>query len=279
MDGVETGSERGPQKVVSIVAEDGASNVTDESEPEFKLVERRRRHMMMIPVAALGPHKLKLTDMISKIKTLLAKKANIIGTPRLERLTGADDNTEPHIIFEVGSSDQVTALCQSGLQHEDKNGKQCETLFKEFTPTIIATQQNRIVRINAIAWTTKSEDVHAAMSKWGDVTSVTMGHNAKESMKTAKVTFAKAKSVEDMITQNVTCVHFGSDSGAVTQLGNKPITINRDLTMKLANLPMGMSPLDVLELFATIKAPNAESSFNSVSMPVNPLTKRRYPEA
>ncbi|KAF9342366.1 hypothetical protein BGX26_007694 [Mortierella sp. AD094] len=40
-----------------------------------------------------------------------------------------------------------------------------------------------------------------------------------------------------------------------------------------------MSPLDVLELFATVKALNTEASFHSISMPVNPFTRRRYPEA
>ncbi|KAF9346303.1 hypothetical protein BGX26_002209, partial [Mortierella sp. AD094] len=85
MDGVVTGSEGGPQVVVSTLAGPSASSATPEPEPEFKQAERRRRHMM-IPVAASGSRKLKLADMINKIKTSLAKKANIIGTPRLERL-------------------------------------------------------------------------------------------------------------------------------------------------------------------------------------------------
>ncbi|KAG0344464.1 hypothetical protein BGZ54_005849, partial [Gamsiella multidivaricata] len=82
-----------------------------------------------------------------------------------------------------------------------------------------------------------------------------------------------------MIEEKVTYVIIGKDSGAVTHLGDHPCPFNSELTMKLAHLPAWYTPLDVLELFQTIPAPNGEASVHSISMPLSTATKRRLPEA
>ncbi|KAF9149182.1 hypothetical protein BGX20_006118, partial [Mortierella sp. AD010] len=48
---------------------------------------------------------------------------------------------------------------------------------------------------------------------------------------------------------------------------------------KLVNLPRWYTPYEVHQLFAQIKTPNGEVACHSITMPFNPFTKRRYPEA
>ncbi|KAF8946053.1 hypothetical protein BGZ46_005877, partial [Entomortierella lignicola] len=255
------------------------SSVEHTPEPTFTVVEKRRRHLMMVPVAAFGQQKMKLTTMVESLKEILAKRATIVGNPHLESLFTTEDKAEPHVIFEVGSHDQLTTACRGGLEYKDNEGNPCKTTFMEYTNTQMASQMARVVQLINIAWNTTVQDVYAAMGQWGTVTSVNMKFNSTKSMKTAKVIFAKASSVEKMRDEGITAIAIGRDSASVTQIGATPVTINRALTMKLANLPLWFQPIDVLELFRSIPAPNAEQSLHSISMPVNYVTKRRNPEA
>ncbi|KAF8947321.1 hypothetical protein BGZ46_005612, partial [Entomortierella lignicola] len=240
-------------------------------EPIFTLVERQQqRHLMMIPMAAFNIRKPKLPMMIDAIKDILAKTATIVGAPRIEYLINDQDASEGHVIFQVGTSDQLQLACQSGFSYEDEEGKSRKTYFREYTASLLTAQQNRIVQMNSIALTTKANDIHAAMALWGAISSVTMGFNSTKSMATAKVTFAQSSSVDKMLEENVTSVVIGRDTAVITQLGTRSIAINRDLTMKLVNIPRWYAPRD---------SPNAEASFHSVTMPFNVHTRRRHPVA
>ncbi|KAF9114781.1 hypothetical protein BGX27_009903 [Mortierella sp. AM989] len=256
----------------------GAFTVTPGQKLPSSEARRRRKHMMMIPTSAFGPGS-SLQTMVNGIKKQLAKVATIINQPKIERLNNADGQSVTHVIFEVGTQDQLTSALAYGFGHRTNDDQQEDTYFQEYTTSLIKAQQNRTVHLNAMAWNTKADDVYAAMAVYGTITKVTMGHNATKSMATGKVLFAKASSVDQMKAESVTSVVIGRDTGTVTYLGKDPLLIDRTLTMKLANLPTWYQPIDVYELLSQVKAPNAERSYHSITMPVNPRTNRHRPEA
>ncbi|KAF9109782.1 hypothetical protein BGX27_007200, partial [Mortierella sp. AM989] len=249
-----------------------------EPEFEFQTARKRRKHMMMIPTSAFGPGS-SLQAMVNGIKKQLAKVANIINQPKIERLNDAEGQSVTHVIFEVGTQDQVTSALAYGIGHRTTDDQQEDTYFQEYTTSLIEAQQSRIVHLNAMAWNTKADDVYAAMAVYGAITKVTMGHNATKSMATGKVLFAKSSSVDQMKAEGATSIVIGRDTGTVAYLGKEPLLIDRTLTMKLANLPTWYQPIDVYELLSQIKAPEAERSYHSITMPVNPRTNRYRPEA
>ncbi|KAG0350097.1 hypothetical protein BGZ54_004019 [Gamsiella multidivaricata] len=210
------------------------------SDIEFITVNRRRRHWLMMPAAAITTSKhYRLSTLMIDITQNLRKIATIIGEGSMEYLCDEDSMILiPTVVFEVGSRDQLEASLQCGFEDKDEYGKTVCTHYEEYTNIRQTAQERRIVTLNNIAWNTKANQVHAVMAKWGRITSVVMGFNKAHSMQTARVIFAHFASVEKMEEEKVTYVVIGRDSGAVTQLGTTPCTIDRDLTMKLANLPL-----------------------------------------
>ncbi|KAG0308040.1 hypothetical protein BGZ99_001296 [Dissophora globulifera] len=247
-------------------------------DPDFTMIERRRRYFLMIPTAAVSSNpKAGLRFLTEKIKASLAKTTIMFGQPIIRNFPQEGEDHEQRVIFEVASKDQMTAAFRAGFTTVDEAGKTDRTYFREYTEAAQTTQKEREVMLQHLAWNTTTNEIHAAMSQWGAVERVSAGFNKKKTMANATVTFAEASSVKLMIQENITYVAIGQDSAAVAQLGTKVIPIHRHLTKKLANLPEWFTPLDVLRLFEEISEDGPP--IQSISMPVNPFTKRRRPEA
>ncbi|KAF9404176.1 hypothetical protein BGZ76_007058, partial [Entomortierella beljakovae] len=167
----------------------------------------------------------------------------------------------------------------AGFMVTNDDGTEGRTYFTEYTEAEQTAHQNRVVKLKALAWNTQADDVHAAMTRWGVVSSVTTGFNAKKTMGTAVVVFENEKSIQDMLDRNITSLVIGKDTAAVAQIGAKTVTEDRTLTKKLAHLPGWFTPADVLKLLDRIKTQDGWGVCQSVSMPVDPLTKRTCPEA
>ncbi|KAF9420574.1 hypothetical protein BGZ76_004075 [Entomortierella beljakovae] len=250
----------------------------DSDAHEFITVERRRkRFYIMLQASALCNGKPNLKLISEEIHSLLEKTATIIGHPVLRYLPKKGEEPECYIITEVGSRDQAESACQGGFKVINDDKSETKHFFQEYSEAAQVEQQEHVVRLKALAWNTKTSDIHAAMSRWGPVQSVTMGFNSKKTMANAVVVFKNATSVQRMLDQSVTWVTIAKDAGAVAQLGTQLLPENRALTKKLAHLPEWFTPLDVLNMFKEHSP--ARHLCKHVTMPVDPTTKRRHPEA
>ncbi|KAG0287366.1 hypothetical protein BGZ98_004659 [Dissophora globulifera] len=248
------------------------------TQPDFTMIERRRRYFLMIPTAAVSSNpKAGLRFLTEKIKEALAKTTIMFGHPFITNFPREGEDHEQRVVFEVASKGQMTAAFRAGFTTVDEAGKTNRTYFLEYTEAAQTTQKEREVMLQHLACNTTTNEIYAAMSQWGAVERVSAGFNKKKTMANATVIFAEASSVKLMIQENITYVAIGQDSAAVVQLGTKVIPIYRHLTKKLANLPEWFTPLDVLRLFEEISEDGP--AIQSISMPVNPFTKRRRPEA
>ncbi|KAG0195511.1 hypothetical protein BGX28_001238, partial [Mortierella sp. GBA30] len=252
-----------------------------DSEPEYQLVvaSRRRHHYAMIPVRVLSTGRTSLSDMLVTVQQNLRKIANIIGRPEIEYLV-EEETIQDYFVFEVGSDAQLEAVTHAGfLVKDSEDAEPTKVYYQRYTATQQSAQEQRRVVLKAMAWNTKADDVHAAMSLWGAVSSVKMGFNSQKSMARATVLFTSATSVEKMAEEDVTYVIVGRDVACVAQLGSATIPTNTALTMKLTQLPPYFMPIDVIGLFEAVPTPNAVRCCQGITMPVNTHTKQRLPEA
>jgi len=273
------------ERETSLIVTDTQQNESHDdyhsSDTEYKVVKRRHRYLAMIPAGAITDNKPYLPNLIVDIKQALHRKAFIQGTPRMEFHTASDEATlEPMVVFEVGSSEELDVTTRCGFNKKDEEGQIIKIYFQKYTATHYQAIENRKVIIKSLAWNTKEEAVHVAMSRFGAVAQITMGFNALKTMAIATVLFQTLEPVQRMIEEDITYITLGNrDTGAIAQRGKQTIQPDTTLTKKLVKLPPTFMPLDVVELLNTIQAPNGVRSFQAVTMPVNPRTKQRLPEA
>ncbi|KAF9176329.1 hypothetical protein BGZ50_000979, partial [Haplosporangium sp. Z 11] len=214
------------------------------------------------------------------IKTNLRKTATIIGYPDLEYLPDTEAAAIlPYVVFEVSTAEQLEATARAGFLVPQEGGEPTKVYYQKYTHLHHEQHESRRVTLKSMAWNTKADDVHAAMAAWGTVASVRMGFNAQRSMATATVYFNDNTAVKEMADAKTSFVTIGRDVATVQSLGGEVVHTDPTLTMKLAQLPPFYMPIDVVHLLQTVPAPNAENSFQSITMPVNPHSKKRLPEA
>lgn len=271
-----------PSQVLNTQEEEDLLKIINHTEfsptPEFIIVDRRKKFFVMIPASAVCAGKPNLRKIADKIQSVLAKFATIIGQPVIRFMPKENEDPECFVVIEVGSGDQCKAACKGGFTYIKEDGSEGKTNFQEYTETAQVEQESRVVRLKALAWNTKASDIHAAMKKWGPVQSVSMGFNAKKTMATAVVIFKELTSVQNMLKENITWITIAKDAGAVAQLGTQHFKEDRNLTKKLAHLPEWYTPLDVVNLFRDPKA-EGKQLCRHITMPVDPISKRRHPEA
>src|SRR5690606_13127618 len=114
-----SGSER-PMTTDSQTAE----NSTPDPEVEFTAVSHRRRHFAMLPVRALPSGRTPFSDMVLMVRNNLRKIATVIGHPEIEyHPTGDATTIEAHIVFEVGSAEQLENTTRAGFFVRQETGE------------------------------------------------------------------------------------------------------------------------------------------------------------
>ena len=273
-------------------ADFGAEHGVFPEHTEFIKVNRSRiPHCVRFPTHFFGDKSADILYMRKWVTTTLAEVAPAKqGTFTIAKLlvpsTDSDVPERPdddngrqqvveYLIFNVSSKADVTAACEHGGQ---KDGNVIH--FEAHPYEAQEAQKGRVVKINSLAWNTPVSNIKAAMKEWGEVESVTTAFNGKMTMKEALVLFKSAKSVGSLREAGATCLYVQDDVGTIVQLGTANVTYDPNLTVKLAYLPRYITPADLKHIFDTsIPAPNAASSYHTLTMPIVVGTKRRKPEA
>ncbi|KAK3804569.1 MAG: hypothetical protein JOS17DRAFT_781663 [Linnemannia elongata] len=249
--------------------------------PEFVTVTRTKAtHWVKFPTAFFEknnnlPFMSKwVMGVLEKVASIRPKSFSVVTLPS----ASPEDKPMEYIIFQVYSAHEASVACEHG--GKPKNSVD-PVLFSLFTPEAKALQQGRVIKLTSLGFDTTANHVTAALSKYGPIESVRTGFNAKATMVTATVTFQSDLAVQSIKEQQKTCLRVRDDVGTLTLVGNEPpVAYDRELTLKLAHLPIGCQPGDVKDVFDhDIKTPNGVRPYHSIAMPLNPYNRQRQPEA
>ncbi|OAQ23511.1 hypothetical protein K457DRAFT_25057 [Linnemannia elongata AG-77] len=249
--------------------------------PEFvKVIRARAIHRVKFPTAFFEknnnlPFMSKcVMGALEKVASVKPNSFYVVTLPS----ASLEDKPMEYIIFQVYSGHEASIASEHG--GKSKNSAD-PVLFSLFTPETKALQQGRVIKLTSLGFDTTANHVTAALSKYGPIESVRTGFNAKATMATTTVTFRSDLAVQSIKEQNKTCLRVRDDVGTLTLLGNEtPVAYDRELTLKLAHLPIDCQPRDVKDVFDyDIKVPNVVRPYHSIAMPLNPYNMQRQPEA
>ena len=247
------------------------------AQPEFVTVTNKRTvHWLKFPVSCFAqgfPENKMIKWAIETLKKVATPKPNSFAVTKLPQAKG---DPEPFLIFQVYTEHEAKAACEHGATNEE--GQVIK--FGIFTPEAQALQQGRVLKIISLSFDTTANQIAAALSIYGSVESVATKFNAKATMINATVIFKSADAIDSFEKDNRAYIQVRDDIGTVTWMGSKNIPYDRSLTMKLACLPIGSTPVEIMRcLNEQFNTPNAVQAFHSITMPLNLYTKKRQSEA
>ncbi|KAG0035143.1 hypothetical protein BGZ83_004080, partial [Gryganskiella cystojenkinii] len=238
---------------------------------EFVTVTRRKfRANVMIETAAFGDKTTSAKDRLNMLRQKLVGVAIPLSTPRVKHVRNPiEAPPKPFYVFEVGHEAQLAALVQAGHSNSDKK----LFAFIHMDESIHVAEESRTIELTSIHPRTTTDDIKVALAHLGSVEHVALHPSNKSGISRAVVTFETSTPVEALISQQTTGLAIGSDTCLIRRLGSTQVDFDRDLTLKLAKLPRGLSPFD---LSLTLKD---QGLCYGLHIPFNPATGQRRPEA
>lgn len=277
MEGIEAHSQEFPTQEFEdsvVAAEAGVM-------PGFVTVNRSKKfHWLMFPVSCFDKG-LSRNSMFNWATNNLRKVASIKPASfKITTLPTTEGEPAQFLLFQVYTAEEAKAACKCG----SKDTEGVITRFEIYTADARALQERRMLKVISLSFNTTADHISAALSKYGCVESVTTHFNAKATMINATVIFKYAESIDKLKDRydilKKAYVRVRDDIGTLTWLGDTAITYDSTLTRKLAQLPTGLTPVDIKRIFnKEFKTPNGVRAFHSITMPVNLRSKQRHPEA
>jgi RNA recognition motif-containing protein len=227
---------------------DQVTTTGEETEQEFVTVTRQKfRANIMIETAAFGDDDSSNKQRLSLLLDCLRGMAIPLQTPRVQyiRHPNQTDNAKPFFVFEVGTDAQLRATLQKG----HANGKAVPFPFIHMNGDVHSAKVNRTMEIGSLHSSTTADDIQVALSQYGPVEHVAL-HRNKTGIQRAVITFDSADSVCTLVQSRITGLIIGSDTCLIRSLGDNILSFDKDLTLKLGNLPRGTTPVDLQRILA-----------------------------
>ncbi|KAF8925972.1 hypothetical protein BGZ47_002944 [Haplosporangium gracile] len=243
-------------------------------------------HSVRFPVAYFGKESKNRNYMRNWVTHILAEVAPVKPSSFTTAILlvsakeGAEAQYAEYLLFHVSSAEDVSAACKYGGKKTMPDGTIVPVRFEAHTAVAQAAEQERMIKITALAWNTTSSNIKAALKDWGEIQSVTTQFNVKYTMKEAFVVFVSVTSVQNLKEAGVTCLCVQEDVGTISQLGNETITYDPSLTVKIASLPRNTTPAQLKGIFDTnMTTKNAVNPYHTITMPLGLKPQIRQLEA